>query len=156
MEKLIYLVIILIIVLCIYYRKTKYVISLVGNTIVDIEQEFNSKSGQDKLEEAVKRIRGKLPLPLSVLITKARLIDIIEFIFSIVNKAFNIEREFDIKGNERDFKINIDSKKSDISYTVEHKPNYDDSFILYGKLKADTDFRGHNNASVEIGFEKKL
>lgn len=150
------LISVLVVLLCLYYRDSKIVISLVSQAIIDVERELNTKKGQDKLDEVVVRVRQSLPYYISIFITKSKLIDIIEFMFSILNKAFKLNRDIDIKGNERDFSININEGKSELSYTIEHRPNYDDNFLIYGKLKADTDFKGNNNASVEIGFQKKF
>lgn len=154
------LIFIPILLIAFYFRETKFVIDLVGRTVVEVEKEFNTKKGQEKLEIAVARIRKELPPYLSIFITKSKLIDIIEFVLNIVNDAFGLDYKVDIKGNEDDISIVLNHDKNysiDLGYqTNKNYTNSDSDFNIYGKIKAETDFKGRNNASIEVGFQKKF
>lgn len=151
---------ILLLGIALYFKESKIVIDLVGKTVIEVEQELNGAKGQEKLELAVTKIREKLPSYISIFITKGRLIDLIEFMLGIINNAFGINYKPDIKGNEADFDIKIDTKDTysvELQYDTNEK--IDEEAIglnIYGKLKAETDFKGRNSASIEIGFQKKL
>ncbi len=151
------LIFIPILLIAFYFRETKFVIDLVGRTVVEVEKEFNTKKGQEKLEIAVARIRKELPPYLSIFITKSKLIDIIEFVLNIVNDAFGLDYKVDIKGNEDDISIALNHNSIDLGYqTNKNYTNSDSDFNIYGKIKAETDFKGRNNASIEVGFQKKF
>ena len=152
---LIYLcVILLIIVILFYFRESKVVVEIVGNVVVEVEKELNNKEGQEKLEVATMRIKESLPKYLSIFISKAMVVNMIEYMLNILNKAFDINNTVDIKGN--DVHIDLDLKNEYKSIELTKDIVQDSDFIVYGKVRGETDFRGKNNASIEIGFQKKL
>ena len=138
-----------------YFKEAKTVIDIVGNTIVEVEKACNTKQGQDKLELAVIKIRERLPRYLSMFITKSMLVSIIEFLLNILNKAFDINHTVNIKGNDLKLDLDLtsqDKKSMGFSYEVVNEKD----FTIYGKVKGETDFKGKNNATIEIGFQKRF
>ena len=152
---LIYLcVILLIIVILFYFRESKVVVEIVGNVVVEVEKELNNKEGQEKLEVATMRIKESLPKYLSIFISKAMVVNMIEYMLNILNKAFDINNTVDIKGNDVHIDLDLKNEYKSIEFTKDIVQDSD--FIVYGKVRGETDFRGKNNASIEIGFQKKL
>lgn len=82
------------------FRGTKQVIDIVGKVIIEVETSCNTEKGQQKLDMAVTKIRERLPKFISIFITKSMLVSIIEFMLNILGKAFSLEKQIDIKGNE--------------------------------------------------------
>lgn len=94
-------VILLIILISIFiYRKSKYVIRIVGDAIVEAEKKLNSSSGQERLDFAVERIKQQLPYILKPFMTKRILVSIIEFMLNFMNDAFKTGKIVDIQGND--------------------------------------------------------
>lgn len=91
---------IIMIILAIVFRESKYVIKIVGEAIVEAEKKLNSESGQKRLEYAVERIEEKLPCLLKPFMTKSILVSIIEFMLNFMNDAFKTGKIVDIKGND--------------------------------------------------------
>lgn len=91
---------ILVIVLLFVFKETKIVIDTVGNAIVEAETKLNSEEGQKRLEYAVKIIQDRLPRFARILITKSMIVSLIELMLNSMNKAFKIDKNVDIKGNE--------------------------------------------------------
>lgn len=91
---------IIVVILFIIYRQSKYVIKIVGEAIVEAEKRLNSESGQKRLEYAVEKIEEQLPYILKPLMTKRILVSIIEFMLNFMNDAFKTGNTVDIKGND--------------------------------------------------------
>lgn len=91
---------VLVIVLLVIFRESKIVIDTVGNAIVEAETKLNSEDGQKRLEYAVSLVKSKLPKFAKIFITKKMIVSIIELMLNSMNKAFKIEKNVDIKGNE--------------------------------------------------------
>lgn len=154
---------IIFLVLAFYFRNVKIVVSIVSNTIIKVEKELNTATGQAKLESAVSQIESQLPSYLSLFITKSNLVSLIEFMLNIISKGFGIDYEADIIGNDDDITFNLTNNKEtglkgfDIRYDSNSKVrDMESNFNIYGALKAETDFRGNDKASIEIGFQKKF
>ena len=79
---------IIMIILAVVFRESKYVIKIVGEAIVEAEKKLNSESGQKRLEYAVERIEEQLPYLLKPFMTKRILVSIIEFMLNFMNDAF--------------------------------------------------------------------
>lgn len=91
---------IIMIILAVVFRESKYVIKIVGEAIVEAEKKLNSESGQKRLEYAVERIEDQLPYLLKPFMTKRILVSIIEFMLNFMNDAFKTGKTIDIKGND--------------------------------------------------------
>lgn len=91
---------VLIIVLVIVFRESKYVIKLVGDSIVQAEKQLNSEDGQKRLEFAVTQVQQKLPVILKPFVTKYMIVSMIETMLNFMNDAFKLGKTIDIKGNE--------------------------------------------------------
>lgn len=155
--------VIIIIVLCIV--KKQY--GLFKKAIQEAERIFNSGEGQQKLEYAVEFIKSKTPIYLKPFITKKLIVSIIEWLLNKGADAIGMEEDIDIKGNESDIDINTKIKDElgkssvEVRYDSNEKvankiANKESDTNIYGAVKAETDFHGKNNASVEIGIQKTL
>lgn len=153
MEYLLLILLLISLGVAFYFKESKFVINLIGQTIVEIERDLNGKDGQQKLEEATKRIREKLPPYLSLFFTKAMIVNMIEFMLNVINKGFGLDYKVDVKGNESKIDIDIEDNKLITEYKTEVQEN---NLRVYGKLKGETDFKGRNNATIEVGFEKRF
>lgn len=91
---------VLVIVLIFIFKESKIVIDTVGNAIVEAETKLNSEDGQKRLEYAVSLVKSRLPKFAGIFITKKMIVSIIELMLNSMNKAFKIEKNVDIKGNE--------------------------------------------------------
>lgn len=92
--------VVIVIVLLYIFRQSKLVINIVGNAIIETEKKFNSESGQIKLDHAVETVQSKLPFILRIILTKYVIVSLIEYMLNFIGKAFKIDKEVDIKGNE--------------------------------------------------------
>lgn len=91
---------VLVIILLFIFKESKIVIDTVGNAIVEAETKLNSEDGQKRLEYAVSVVQDKLPRFAKIFITKKMIVSIIELMLNSMNKAFKIDKNIDIKGNE--------------------------------------------------------
>lgn len=147
------------------FRKTPVVKSIVINALSEIEKRVNTDLAQKGIDEKVKAIRDdkKIPFLIRKCITKYVLITIMEKGMNVVANVCEINREFDLKGNDEcistSTKIDLNSEKKEVE--VRHKievgdePVESDTYV-YAEAKAKTDFRGESTGEISVGIKKKL
>ena len=88
-----------------------------------------------------------MPSYISIFITQKNLIRIIEFILKIAKRGFSLDNQI---------KINYEAPlPTTVGIELEQSKS-DNGLTIYGNVKANTDFHGKNNASVEVGFKKRF
>ncbi|MGL5646963.1 MAG: hypothetical protein ACRDDY_03850 [Clostridium sp.] len=146
------------------FRKTPVVKSIVINALSEIEKRVNTDLAQKGIDEKVKAIRDdkKIPFLIRKCVTKYVLITIMEKGMNVVANVCEIDREFDLKGNDEcltstSTKIELKDEVVEVSHKIEvgEKPTESDTYI-YAEAKAKTDFKGESSGEIAIGIKKKI
>jgi hypothetical protein len=129
---------------------------IVLSYLSEIEAKINTDLAQKSIDEKVKSLRADKSLPFLVrkCITKYTVITAIEKSMNIVSDVCELNKEFDLNGNDD---IVLD-KILGGEYGVSAKEDgaiESDSYV-YAEAAVRTDFRGSSSGQVSVGIKKKI
>lgn len=157
---------VMLVVLLFIFRKTKVAKSIVKDALCEIERKINSDLAQKAIDQQIAELRKDKEIPFFIrkCVTKHMIISIMEKSMNVVAQTCDINKEYDLKGNESDVsvtKVELDKESLGLGVKYEEKADFNvkndnKTTILYAELNAKTDFKGKDSAQISVGIKKKI
>lgn len=139
-EVIITIVLVLVCLFLIAKYKKEYIQVVAYYVVIQAEQLYKSKEGQQKLEYAVRNVKAKLPWWISWLVSINTIKKIIENILSNLQGIFKSSKykQLAIIDNIRTYGVN-DTRLNKLQYEI------NSNGYVEGYVEARTDLKGNNN-----------